>query len=136
MTFRRIKRGLEVVSLVGGLVSAVACGGGSSTGSSYGMSPTQPNITPTPVAASLVVMINGMNGGSSFSPNPASVKAGQTIAWMNADSVTHTATGSSFDTGNIAPGATSAPVSFSATGSFDYHCRIHPSMVGSVSVTP
>jgi plastocyanin len=37
------------------------------------------------------------------------VKVGQTVAWRNGDSITHTATGNAgtFDTGNIAAGATS-----------------------------
>jgi plastocyanin len=74
----------------------------------------------------------------SFSPNPASVQVGQQVRWRNADSVTHTATqdGSGFDTGSIAPGATSAPITFSAPGTIGYHCQIHPSMVGTLNVTP
>ena len=66
------------------------------------------------------------------------MKAGQTVAWRNGDSVSHTATadGGAFDTGIIAPGATSSPIMMSAAGSVAYHCAIHPSMVGSLTVTP
>ena len=79
-----------------------------------------------------------MNGSQSFSPNPATVKVGQTVAWKNADAITHTATanGGAFNTGNIAAGATSSPVMMSTAGSFDYHCSIHPTMVGTLTVTP
>lgn len=63
--------------------------------------------------------------------------AGQSVAFRNADSTTHTATANNgaFDTGNIAPGATSAPITMSASGTFNYHCEIHPDMVGTLNVT-
>jgi plastocyanin len=74
----------------------------------------------------------------SFSPNPASVQVGQRIVWHNADVFTHTATQDSggFDTGSIAPGGTSAPITLNAPGTVGYHCTVHPSMVGTLSVTP
>jgi plastocyanin len=89
-------------------------------------------------AASLVITITGMNGSNSFSPNPATVRVGQTVAWRNADAATHTATANAggFDTGNIAAGATSAPITVGAAGGFDYHCGLHPTMVGTLNVTP
>jgi len=71
-----------------------------------------------------------------FSPSPATVKVGQKVVWHNADSITHTATGSTFDTGTVAPGKTSAPITFSDAGSLFYQCTIHPSMAGSLTVTP
>ncbi len=87
--------------------------------------------------ANVTITITGQNGAQSFSPNPGSLAAGQTVAWFNADSVSHTATadGGGFDTGVIAPGATSSPITMSAAGSLAYHCAIHPSMVGSLTVT-
>ncbi len=113
----------------------VGCGGNSSTAPS-----------PTPgtgggggsTSADVTITITGMNGGQSYSPNPATVKVGQTVAWKNADSVTHTATasGGAFNTGNIAAGATSNPIAMMTAGSFDYYCTIHPSMVGNLTVTP
>ena len=39
-------------------------------------------------------------------------------------------------TGLIPPGGTSAPIKLSTPGTMGYHCAIHPSMVGSVNVTP
>ena len=54
--------------------------------------------------------------------------------WNNTDSVTHriVANDGSFDTGNIAPGASSPAMSVSADGA-RYHCSIHPTMVGVVN---
>ncbi len=132
MLSRGIKRSLGVIGLVSCLAVAVACGSGGASGSISGSTPTQATGV---AAADVTIRIGGMNGSNSFSPNPGTLKAGQTVAWQNADSVTHTATGSGFDTGNIGPGATSRPITFTTAGSFDYHCSIHPSMVGSLSVT-
>jgi plastocyanin len=122
--------------VLGGLlllaVTATGCSGSSYT------SPTTPTPTPTPGGgADVTITITGMNGSQSFSPNPATAKAGQKVAWYNADNTTHTATadGGSFNTGNIAPGATSSPITVASLGSFNYHCQIHPTMVGTLTVT-
>ncbi len=79
-----------------------------------------------------------MNGSSSFSPSPAQVKVGQEIRWRNADSTAHTATedGNAWDTGSIAPGATSGAITLNAAGQVFYHCTLHPTMVGSLVVSP
>jgi plastocyanin len=84
----------------------------------------------------MTITIEGINGNMSFSPNPANVKVGQQVVWHNADSITHTASGNSFDTGTISPGTTSKVFTFSASGMISYRCSIHPSMVGTVNVTP
>lgn len=87
-------------------------------------------------SADVTIQIIANNGAMSFSPNPATVTVGQTVAWRNTQSQTHTATanGGAFNTGNIAPGATSAPDSMTATGAFPYRCSIHPSMTGTLQV--
>jgi plastocyanin len=78
-----------------------------------------------------------MNGGNSYSPNPANVTVGQQVRFRNNDVLAHTATqdGSGFDTGSIAPGATSAPITLGAAGTIGYHCEFHPTMVGTLNVT-
>ncbi len=76
-----------------------------------------------------------MLGSQSFAPNPATVSPGQTVAFRNNDSTTHRIVGDSggFDTGNLAPGATSSPIAISSTAAVPYHCAIHPSMVGTIN---
>ncbi len=117
----------------------LACGSSSSP-SPTPTSPTPPPSSPTPPppsgTADVTINITGMNGSQSYAPSPGTVKAGQTVAWHNADSVAHTATANSgaFNTGSIAPGATSAPVTMGSAGSFAYHCSFHPSMVGTLNV--
>ena len=107
-------------------------------GSSYNnpMSPTPP--PPGGSAATLTITILAMNGAQSFSPNPSSIVAGQSVAWKNNDTIVHHIvpdSGTSFDTGDLAPGATSAPFTMSTAGPYPYHCSIHPTMVGTLNVT-
>ncbi len=86
--------------------------------------------------AAVTITILGQQGSQSFSPNPGTVTAGQTVAWRNNDSITHTATADNgaFDTGAIPPGGTSSPITMGTSGSFNYHCSIHPSMTGTLTV--
>ena len=71
----------------------------------------------------------------SFSPTSLTVTAGTTVTWKNNDNTTHTATADdgSFDSGNIAPGA-SFSHTFSAAGTIAYHCSIHTTMKAKVVV--
>ncbi len=77
--------------------------------------------------------------GAAFSAATLTVSAGDTVTWLNSDSILHTAssdTGVSpaFDTGGISGGATSSAVTFSQAGSYAYHCNIHPGMLGTIVV--
>lgn len=74
-------------------------------------------------------------GSAAFGTNPLHVAVGATVAWVNNDSVTHTATSSgNFNTGNISPGSTSSVVTFSSAGTYNYNCSIHTSMTGQIIV--
>lgn len=77
-----------------------------------------------------VVEIKGM----AFSPKNITVKAGDTIQFINMDTAPHTATAKdgSFETGRLKKGE-SAMVKISSAGDLSYFCKIHPSMKGSVS---
>ena len=121
---------------IGGLLLVAAALGG--CGSNGSMSPASPTPTPTPAASDVVITIVGMNGSLSYSPNPATVTVGQTVAWKNADSLAHTATADAgtFNTSTLAAGATSSPIPMTTAGTFTYHCAIHGSMTGTLTVTP
>jgi plastocyanin len=73
--------------------------------------------------------------GYAFVNNSITVPSGTTITWTNNDGVAHTVTadGGSFDSGNIASGATWSHT-FSATGTFTYHCSYHTYMKGTVVI--
>jgi plastocyanin len=107
------------------------------SGNGYSNGSGNPN-TPTPQPdSSGVVTINvvAKNGAQSFSPNPATVPSGQTVVWRNVDTVTHRVVlnDRSVDTGDLAPGTSSRPMTIGGTGGGQYHCAIHPEMVGSVN---
>jgi plastocyanin len=55
------------------------------------------------------------------------------VVWHNIDSVVHRMVldNGSIDTGNLAAGASSQPMSIN-NGTGPYHCSIHPSMVGTI----
>jgi plastocyanin len=83
---------------------------------------------------------NGNNTGNSVSiHNMAfsnlSVAKGTTVTWTNNDAMAHTVTAddASFDSGNIAPGATFSHT-FSTAGTVAYHCSIHTGMKANVVV--
>jgi plastocyanin len=69
----------------------------------------------------------------SFAPKALTVTAGDTVTWLNDGAVAHTATGRGFDTGSIASGQRGSHT-FTAAGTFAYHCTIHPLMKGTVTV--
>jgi plastocyanin len=73
--------------------------------------------------------------GFAFQPGSITATVGDTISWTNEDSAPHTATADdgSFDTGQLAKGA-SGSHTFTAAGTFAYHCTVHPSMHGTVTV--
>jgi plastocyanin len=73
--------------------------------------------------------------GFAFSPQSITIGVGDTVTWTNADAQRHSATAddASFDTGTIARGA-SASETFATAGTFGYHCKVHPSMTGTVVV--
>jgi plastocyanin len=104
-------------------------------GSGYSTGQSGSPAAPTPAIASDVVTVNvvAVNGAQSFSPNPATLPSGQRIVWHNVDTITHRVVlnDGTLDTGNLAPGASSAPMVISGAGA-QYHCAIHPEMVGTI----
>ena len=102
------------------LAVAAGCGGG-------GGSPSEPSPS-----GPITIAIVGERGAQSFTPNPAQA-AGRMVVFRNNDSVVHRVrlNDLTIDTGDIAPGATSAPVRMPAAGTH-YHCFLHPTMLGAV----
>jgi plastocyanin len=73
-----------------------------------------------------------------YNPAQMSVQVGDAVTWTNNDGVGHTVTSdagapAAFDSGTIAGGGTFA-FTFTVAGTYDYHCKIHASMHGSVVV--
>jgi plastocyanin len=77
----------------------------------------------------------------SYDPKELVIHLGDSVTWTNAAFSKHTATsdddGTTFDTGEIQPDATSNPVKFEKEGGFKYHCKVHgKSMSGTIVVKP
>jgi len=71
-----------------------------------------------------------------FQPQDVTINVGESVTWINRDPVGHTATSDAqgvFDTGVIAPGGNKT-VSFAVAGTYAYHCSIHPTLKGTVTV--
>src|SRR6266567_545182 len=116
-------RVLVATVMVGVSLSVWGCGSSTTDSSSTPISPTPPSTTPAPTPTPTIVTINvvGINGAQSFSPNPATLPAGQMVVWHNIDSITHRVVlnDGSLDTGNIGPGASSRPMTINVPSGGD-----------------
>lgn len=120
-----MRRVLSAAGLAALVLGVSACGG-------YASAPVTPDNPSAPPADAIVIDIIGIDGPRSFSPNPATLPAGQAVVWHNRDTATHRVMldNGSVDTGDIKPGGFSGSMTLPAAG--PYHCSIHPVMVGAV----
>jgi plastocyanin len=106
------------------------------SGGDYSSGSLDSPAAPTPAASNGVVTIDvvAINGAQSFFPNPATLPAGQMVVWRNVNNTTHRVVlnDRSVDTGDLAPGTSSRPMTIGAAGG-EYHCSIHPEMIGSIN---
>jgi len=71
-----------------------------------------------------------------YDPATLSIKAGETVVWVNKDDNNHTVTSDDGDTlksDNLGSGDTYR-CTFPKSGKFKYHCKYHPRMKGTVTV--
>jgi len=88
-----------------------------------------------PVVKPITVTIKSL----SYSPKKLEIHAGDSVVWTNGSRTAHTSTsdddGKTFDTGDVQPGKSSAPIKFEKAGEFKYHCKVHgKSMSGTIVV--
>jgi plastocyanin len=129
------------IALLAVVMLATGCSSSSSptTSSDATPAPTQtppPASSPAPSPAStLTISIVGSSGGNAYVPNPASGTPGTAVSWKNNDaSLHHIVLDNGTVVGDIAPGTTSRSVTVTS-GTVNYVCTIHPSMVGSINAT-
>jgi plastocyanin len=93
-----------------------------------------PTGTPAPTSSALVA---ARIVDFAFSPQTLTVARGSSVRWTNADVAPHTVTAGdgSFASGTLAQNAAFTRA-FPTAGTFAYRCAIHPSMTGTVVVTP
>ncbi|MEA2332073.1 MAG: hypothetical protein QOH58_2211 [Thermoleophilaceae bacterium] len=126
---------LLLACLALGLVAS-SCGGDDEESGGGGNAETTAETTEQPAGegggASTEVSMEGIK----FDPGEVTVKAGDTVTWVNDDTVGHDVTGDDFKSGD--PGAMASGDTFDHTfdeaGTFDYVCSVHPGMDGSVKV--
>ena len=122
---------LAVLALV-----AAGCGGSSSSSSSSPSSsqaaPASSGTSSTPSGGGNVVTISMKN--IQFNPKAQTVKVGQTVKWVNEDSVPHDVMGGPLKSSTFGQGGS---YTYKATkpGKISYVCTIHPGMTGTLTVT-
>jgi len=127
MTCRRLLRPLAAPVVALAVVLALAaCGKDDSTPSANGStSTTKAQESPNVVAADF-----------SFTVPKGTVKAGSEVYFQNKGPSDHTMTADdgSFDTKPVAAGKTAEVDAPTAPGTYTFHCSIHPSMTGTLTV--
>ncbi len=99
-----------------------------STAPSAAPAPTKPATGPNEVEITI----------ESFAYHPVdlTIPVGTIVTWTNKDSVPHTSTSDDalWDSGRLSQGA-SFTRTFDQAGSFSYHCSVHTSIRGTITVT-
>jgi len=113
--------------------SLVLAGCGAQSGSQAGpqnntVAPNQNQIQ-TPTTGSAMISIQNF----AFNPATLTVKKGATVTWTNNDSASHQIKSATFNSSALSQGQRFS-FTFNATGTFDYSCAIHPSMLGKIIV--
>jgi plastocyanin len=70
-----------------------------------------------------------------FIPAQVTAHVGDTIEWVNADFVAHTATARDGAWDVLIPVNATRSVVLKAAGQVDYYCKFHPNMTGQISVS-
>ena len=82
-------------------------------------------------AATIEVKIDNFT----FNPKQVTVKAGDTVTWVNHDDIPHTVTSKTMAFRSKALDSDDKfSFTFTAPGSFDYFCSLHPMMTGTIVV--
>ena len=94
------------------------------------------NTTPPPGTHAVDIISSGY-GGFAFDPSSLTIHLGENVTWTNNAGVDHTVVSDNsadpFNSGILAIGH-SFTHEFNAIGVFPYHCSLHPTMIGTVTV--
>jgi plastocyanin len=69
-----------------------------------------------------------------YLPQKIAAHVGDTIEWVNADIVAHTATARNGAWDVMVPPNATRRITLKAAGTVDYYCRFHPNMTGQIIV--
>jgi len=126
---RRTRNRLSAVLLVAGLM--VGAAGGGATARESLAQPVKRRTVATPTSTKKVTIVD-----FAFSPKRITISKGTRVRWANTGAVGHSSTSTSgkWDSGTIAAGDSFSRV-FKKAGTFLYHCKIHATMKGRITVT-
>ena len=69
-----------------------------------------------------------------YSPQKITAHVGDTVEWVNADIVAHTATARDGRWDIVVPPNDTKRITLKAAGTVDYYCRFHPNMTGQIVI--
>jgi len=69
-----------------------------------------------------------------FTPQQVSAHVGDRIEWVNGDFIAHTASARDGSWDVMIPANGTGSLVLKTAGTFDYYCKLHPNMTGSISV--
>ena len=70
---------------------------------------------------------------NAFNPSSLQISVGDTVKWINLDPIQHEPKGRVFDSGPLGQNGT-FEYTFNSSGTYNYQCAIHPSMLGTIKV--
>ena len=126
---------LRLVLAITTLAFATACGASATPSPSPTPAPAPTPTPPGPSSSVLIPVGAETLRNRAFMPDDLEISPGSTVTWMNTDATSHTSTsdGALWASGTLAPGRQFS-FTFQTTGTFAYHCSIHPGMVGTIVV--
>jgi plastocyanin len=125
-------------------LALAACGSSGSTATPAASAPAASAAASAPAAPAGAACAESTTPGTvkvsienfAFNPSAITAKVGDTVTFTNGDSAGHTATlddGSCF-TPTIASGKSDG-LTFTAAGTYPFHCSIHSTMKGTITVS-
>jgi plastocyanin len=139
----RIGRLLVVGTLAFGLLAACGDGGDDDVASSGDPSDESADDGTTTTTAATTT--SSATGGvavtvqnTAFNPATVTAKTGETITFTSKDSVPHTVTpdtAGAFTGGDLSGSGSTVKVTITKSGSYAFHCNIHASMKGTITIT-
>jgi plastocyanin len=121
--------------------SGAGAGSGGGDGGSDAPAPLAEVVDCSSATADATVTIQG-SVAMTFNPGSVAVNVGDVVKWVNDTQTNHTVTSGLAGNGNqwaelaIAPKAQNGQgcIKFLAAGSYQYHCSVHATMLGTVNV--
>lgn len=143
-TGRRRLLAISLSILTISMLILVACGG-TNASSPTPTAQAQPTPSPTPTTATtppppVTIEIVEVDEKYFFKPDTITIKTGTKVIWVNHSDAPHTVTSDpgapgAFDTTDNVTENKMFEFTFTAPGTYAYHCNIHPYMKASITVT-